>query len=114
MDLTGAQVRQVLEEGAKPVRHGEVSGLRWSYDADAPFGDRVTSVTLPDGTPLDPAGTYRVATNNSLATGGDQFTTLTEGANTVDTGIHLVETVVRYLGANSSVDPQMKGRLTVQ
>lgn len=115
MNLTGAQVAQVLEEGANS-QYGtvQVSGLRWSYDAAAPFGDRVTSVTLADGTPLDPAATYRVVTNNFMAGGGDQFTTLTQGAGTVDTGINLVDAVVRYLGTNSPVDPQVEGRLTVQ
>ncbi|MBW3638471.1 MAG: bifunctional metallophosphatase/5'-nucleotidase [Actinobacteria bacterium] len=114
MDLTGAQVRQVLEEGAAS-RFGvvQVSGLSWSFDADAPFGSRVTSVILPDGSPIDPAATYRIATNNFMAAGGDQFTTLTKGSNTVDTGINLVDTVVRYLAANSPVDPQVEGRLTI-
>lgn len=114
MDLTGAQVRQVLEEGAAS-RFGvvQVSGLRWAFDPMEPFGMRVTSVTLPDGSPLDPAATYRIATNNFMATGGDEFFTLTQGANTVDTGINLVDTVVRYLAANSPVDPQVEGRLTI-
>ncbi len=48
-----------------------------------------------------------------MAAGGDGFTTLTQGANTVDTGINLVDTVVRYLAANSPVDPQVEGRLTI-
>lgn len=115
MDLTGAQVRKVLEEGANS-QYGtvQVSGLKWAYDADAPFGARVTSVTLPDGTPLDPAATYRVGTNNFMATGGDQFTTFTQGARTVDTGINLVDTVVHYLEHHSPVDPQVEARLTVQ
>lgn len=114
MDLTGEQVVQVLEEGANS-QYGtvQVSGLSWSYDPEAPFGDRVTSVTLPDGTAIGPAATYRVATNNFMASGGDQFTTLTQGGNTVDTGINLVDTVVRYLELNSPVDPQVEGRLTV-
>ena len=115
MDLTGAQVVQVLEEGAAS-QYGtvQVSGLRWSYDAGAPFGQRVTSVTLADGTSIDLGATYRIATNNFLASGGDQFRTLTQGANTVDTGINLVDTVVRYLSQSSPVDPQVEGRLTVQ
>lgn len=114
MDLTGAQVVQVLEEGAAS-RYGtvQVSGLRWSYDDQAPFGSRVRSVTLPDGTPIDPATTYRIATNNFMAAGGDQFTTLTGGTNPVDTGTNLVDTVVAYLAANSPVDPLAEGRLTV-
>lgn len=115
MELTGAQVRQVLEEGANR-QYGtvQVSGLRWVYDADAPFGDRVTAVPLQDGAPLDDAVTYRIATSNFMATGGDQFTILTKGTSTVDTGINLVDTIVRYLSVNSPVDPQVEGRLTVE
>ncbi len=115
MNLTGAQVERVLEEGANS-QYGtvQVSGLRWAYDADAPFGDRVTRVTLPDGTPIDPNATYKIATNNFMATGGDQFTTLTQGQNITDTQTNLVDTVVRYLELNSPVDPQVEGRLTVE
>ncbi len=113
MNLTGAQLLQVLEEGASS-RFGtvQVSGLTWSFDPDAPFGDRVTSVTV-NGTALDPSATYRVATNNFMAAGGDEFTTLTQGTNVVDTGVNLVDTVVRHLGASSPVDPQVEGRLTL-
>ena len=115
MELSGAQVRQVLEEGAAS-RYGvvQVSGLRWAFEAQAPFGSRVTRVTLPDGTPIDPNATYRIATNNFMASGGDQFTTLTRGANVVDTGINLVDTVVRLLERSSPVDPQVEGRLTIE
>ncbi len=115
MNLTGAQIEQVLEEGANS-RYGtvQVSGLKWAYDAEAPFGNRVTRVTLPDGTPIDPNATYKIATNNFMATGGDEFTTLTQGQNTTDTQTNLVDTVVHYLELNSPVDPQVEGRLTVE
>lgn len=115
IDLTGAQVRKVLEEGAAS-RYGvvQVSGLRWAFDDGAPFGSRVTRVTLPDGTAIDPSATYRIATNNFMATGGDQFTTLTQGAGVVDTGINLVDTVVGLLARSSPVDPQVEGRLTIE
>jgi 5'-nucleotidase len=114
MDLTGAQLRQVLEEGANS-QYGtvQVSGLTWSYDADAPFGSRVTSVSVA-GQPLDESATYRVATNNFMAGGGDRFTTLTQGSRVVDSQINLVDTVVRYLELNSPVDPQVEGRLSVE
>jgi 5'-nucleotidase len=115
MDLTGEQVRRVLEEGAAS-RYGvvQVSGLRWAFDADAPFGSRVTRVTLPNGTPIEPGATYRIATNNFMASGGDQFTTLTQGGNVVDTGVNLVDTVVELLARSSPVDPQVEGRLTIE
>lgn len=112
LDLTGAQVRQVLEEGAGS-RFGvvQVSGLRWAYNPAAPFGSRF-SVTLPGGAPLDPNATYRIATNNFMAAGGDQFTTLTRGSRVTDTGVSLVDTVVGLLARSSPVDPQVEGRLT--
>jgi 2',3'-cyclic-nucleotide 2'-phosphodiesterase (5'-nucleotidase family) len=115
MDLTGAQVIQVLEEGAGHPRYGtvQVSGLEWTYNASALFGSRVTSVTLPDGTPIDPNATYTIATNNFMAEGGDQFTTLTQGTNVVDTQFNLVDAVVHYLELNSPVDPLVEGRLTI-
>jgi 2',3'-cyclic-nucleotide 2'-phosphodiesterase (5'-nucleotidase family) len=113
MDLTGAQVLQVLEEGAQSPRGTvQVSGLTWSYDLNAPFGQRVRGATLADGTPIDPSATYGVVTNNFMAGGGDQFATLTQGANAVDTQVDLVDTVVKYLQDHPTVDPQVEGRIT--
>ena len=36
-----------------------------------------------NGTPIDPAATYRVTTNDFLANGGDGFTNLTAGTNRI-------------------------------
>ena len=90
----------------------QVSGLEWTYDANAPFGSRVTEVRLPDGQLIDPTATYTIATNNFMAAGGDQFTTLTQGTNVVDTQVNLVDAVVHCLELYSPVDPQVEGRLT--
>jgi 2',3'-cyclic-nucleotide 2'-phosphodiesterase (5'-nucleotidase family) len=79
-----------------------------------PFGDRVTRVSLPNGDPIDPDATYKIATNNFMATGGDEFDTLTEGQNTFDTQMNLVDTVIKYLEENSPVNPRVEGRLTVE
>jgi 5'-nucleotidase len=49
----------------------QVSGIRYAFDAALPSGHRITSVTLADGTPIDPAKTYSVAMPDFLAAGGD-------------------------------------------
>jgi 5'-nucleotidase len=49
----------------------QVSGIRYVFDAALPAGHRVTSVTLADGTPLDPKAIYSVAMPDFLAVGGD-------------------------------------------
>ncbi len=84
MSLTGDRIYRLLEQqfGADGrTRILQVSGLRFSYNSQNPAGARITSVTLPDGTPIDRAATYTVAANSFIATGGDGFTVFKEGTN---------------------------------
>ncbi|HMO11203.1 MAG TPA: bifunctional UDP-sugar hydrolase/5'-nucleotidase, partial [Actinotalea sp.] len=72
MDLTGAQVRQVLEEqwqpagAARPFLKLGVAGLTYTYDPTAAAGARITEVRV-GGAPLDATATYRVIVNSFLA-----------------------------------------------
>ncbi|MEZ0492684.1 5'-nucleotidase C-terminal domain-containing protein [Kineococcus sp. TBRC 1896] len=102
--LTGAQVRQVLEEQWQPAGSsrpflalGLSEGLFFTYDEAAPAGRRVRSVTL-DGAELDPAAQYRVTVNSFLASGGDNFTTLAEGTDRTELGKTDLEAFTAYLG----------------
>lgn len=74
--MTGADIKAVLEQGFddnQPIQALSPSaGFTYTYDLSRPVGDRVTSMML-DGKPIDPAATYRVTTNNFLASGGDSF-----------------------------------------
>jgi 5'-nucleotidase len=79
VEVTGAQIRAALEHGVSRVgvekEYGafpQVSGLRFSYDARRPAGQRVTSITVA-GQPLADAKTYTLATNNYLLNGGDGY-----------------------------------------
>jgi 5'-nucleotidase len=89
MDLTGEQVYRLLEQqfradGGSTIL--QVSGLEYTYNPSNPVGSKVTSVTLPDGSTLDPSATYTVAVNGFLATGGDGFTVFEEGQNVQTVG----------------------------
>ncbi len=55
-----------------------------------------------DGKPIDPARTYRVAINNFLASGGDNFTALGDGRDAIDGGLDLDATEA-YLATNPPV-----------
>jgi 5'-nucleotidase len=48
-------------------------------------GDRIVAMTF-NGKRIDPKRTYRVTTNSFLASGGDNFTVFTEGAERLDAG----------------------------
>lgn len=91
MELTGEQVRRALEAQYGPDRDRPlaVSGLRYAHDPTRPRGDRITDLTLPDGTPVDPTVAYTVAVNGFLASGGGDFEVFAEGQDrrTVGTDI---------------------------
>jgi 5'-nucleotidase len=86
MTLTGAQIKTLLEQqfdnpAAGQHRVLQVSeGLSYTWDAQAAKGSKVSSITL-NGTPVDPAKTYRVTVNSFLADGGDNFLVLKEGTD---------------------------------
>ena len=113
MDLTGAQIEQLLEQQAVQGRpggrdvliFGVSAGFAFSYNPSGAFGDRVdpASITL-NGEVLDPTATYRIVTNSFLADGGDSFSVFTEGTNRSGGGDDL-EALIDYLGANSPVAP---------
>jgi 2',3'-cyclic-nucleotide 2'-phosphodiesterase (5'-nucleotidase family) len=113
MDLTGAQIEQLLEQQAVDDRPGgrEVlilgvsAGFTFTYNPDGAFGDRVDPASIQlNGTTLNPAATYRIVTNSFLADGGDSFTAFTQGTNRTGGGEDLVA-LTEYLEANSPVDP---------
>jgi 5'-nucleotidase len=113
MDLTGAQIEQLLEQQAVQGRpggrdvliFGVSNGFAFSYNPDGAFGDRVdpASITL-NGQILDPTASYRIVTNSFLADGGDSFSVFTEGTNRSGGGDDLVA-LIDYLGAKSPVAP---------
>jgi len=72
--LTGAQIVEILRATTNGVRGiMQVSGLRYTIDATKPVGgDRLSgTVTLSDGSPLDPQKLYTVVMPDFVAAGGD-------------------------------------------
>ncbi|KAB1075862.1 bifunctional metallophosphatase/5'-nucleotidase [Methylobacterium soli] len=81
--ITGAQVLAALENGladyGRPSgRMAQVSGLVVTLDPAAQPGHRIASVTVA-GEPLDPARSYRVASNSFLYDGGNGYGMLAQG-----------------------------------
>jgi len=111
--LTGAQLDALLEQqwtsaGEKILQPS--STLRFTIDRGRPVGDRVSGITV-DGTPVDPAASYRVAANNFLLGGGDGFTVFTEGTDQVLGPIDL-DAFVAYMTANSPISPPPLTRIS--
>ncbi|KPI10143.1 5'-nucleotidase [Actinobacteria bacterium OK074] len=108
VDLTGAQLITALQQQVSGVNEAapkvlQVSdGLTYTLDLTKTGAARVVvgSVAL-NGTPLDPAATYRVAMNSFLAGGGDGFAELGKGANVLVGGDDLAA-FEQYLTDRSS------------
>lgn len=101
MTLTGQQIERLLEQqwvDQPSPRILQISGLRYTWHADRPVGDRVDpgEIFLEDGTPVRPDGRYRVVVNSFLADGGDNFTVLRQGTERVVGPIDL-DALVEYL-----------------
>ncbi|WP_255657901.1 ExeM/NucH family extracellular endonuclease [Actinoplanes sp. L3-i22] len=102
--LTGAQIKQVLEEqwqpagASRPILHLGVSkGLTYEYDPAAATGSHIVASTLKlNGTVIDPATSYRVSSNSFLAAGGDNFLTLGKGTNKITTGDNDLTMLVNF------------------
>ncbi len=109
-EMTGAQVREVLEQGLSLERGlVQVSGLTATYDLGRPAGHRLVSATI-GGRPLDSARTYRVATNSFLTQGGDLYETFLK-TKQADSGRSLAEVVTAYFQQRAEVPPPKMGRL---
>jgi 2',3'-cyclic-nucleotide 2'-phosphodiesterase/3'-nucleotidase len=116
MELTGAQLKQALEQSLRGSRVTQVSGIRYGFDPAKPEFQRITSLTLADGTPIDERKTYTVAMNNFMASGGDQYDALGQGARRTDTGRLIRDAMEAYVRAHCangrSLDVQADGRIT--
>jgi 5'-nucleotidase len=87
MDLTGAQIRTLLEQQWLPTtaapRLLQISGLSYTWNGAQPPGARIVEVRDAGGTPLSDTATFRVTVNSFMASGGDNFTVLVQGTNRV-------------------------------
>ena len=86
LTLTGAQLRQVLEQAFDEVGPNQLltpsRGFSYSYDMTRPIGQRIVAMTL-DRAPIRDEARYRVTVPSFLAGGGDSFTAFTQGTDAV-------------------------------
>ncbi|GAA2260503.1 bifunctional metallophosphatase/5'-nucleotidase [Streptomyces atrovirens] len=122
-DFTGAQVIQALKEQVSgpneeaPKILQISSGLTYTLDLTKTGADRVVTDSIKlNGSAIDPAATYRVATNSFLAGGGDGFPTLGQGTNDL-VGEDDLAALEQYLTANSTATsplaPPKADRITI-
>lgn len=108
LTLSGAQVRQMLEDQQRPGRTGPSflipsSSLTYRWAAKAEHGQRVRDLRVA-GVPLDPAADYRLTVNSFLADGGDGVVMLVNGRNKLGGELD-IDALIALLKTSPSPDP---------
>jgi 5'-nucleotidase len=125
LDLTGQQILRLLEqqwEAPQPLGSNRImaasTGFSYAWDASQPagaapgMGQRVVPGSMQlRGEPIVLDKTYRVTVNNFMASGGDNFTLLTQGTNVQAGEIDLVATKL-YFRLKGVVPAPGMGRIT--
>ncbi|MBP2398239.1 bifunctional metallophosphatase/5'-nucleotidase [Glutamicibacter protophormiae] len=118
-DLTGAQIREALEQQWQPngserskLQLGISDGLSYTYVEKAPRGEHIKDITF-NGEPLDEKATFHVVANAFLAAGGDNFAAFAEGTNHADSGQIDLDATVNYFKSHDVVAPAPLGRAMI-
>lgn len=131
VDLTGQQIKQLLERGAAhlPISKGnflQVSGISFTIDMTEEAqeltdnkdaikfqGNRIKNIYIA-GKPLEFNKYYRVAVNDFIYAAGDGFVTLNQAANVTKTNESLSDVVAEYVKNNSPLKMTTSDRITIK
>lgn len=110
MDLTGAQIQDLLDQSAKlykGILQASGASYYWYNDTGdaAPTAWGAYGVEI-GGAPLDRDAVYRVVTNDFLAGGQDGWTTFADGTNRWNTYYDMQEGFVEYIGDLGVIDAE--------
>jgi len=112
LDMTGTEIKAVLEEavefavksGGSTGAYPYAAGLRWTVDLSKPAGSRFSNLEYKGKkdsawSALNMSSSYKVVTNNFLATGQDGYATfkkVMESGRALDTYLDYAQSFVDY------------------
>ncbi len=119
-EVNGATMMEALENGASLIEEGggrfaQVAGLKYTFDAAAEPGARVSGVVVMEAgawVPLDAGKTYGVVSNNFVRNGGDGYKMFRGASNVYDFGPDLAEVTADFLAGKGPYTPYLDGRIS--
>ena len=105
LEVKGSVIKSALEHGVDktPEPDGKfphISGITFTLDASKPAGQRVSNVMI-NGEALDVNKTYKLATNDFLSIGGDDYKMFVGAKKYAENGL-LSDVLVDYFKANNN------------
>jgi 2',3'-cyclic-nucleotide 2'-phosphodiesterase (5'-nucleotidase family) len=120
IEVRGRDLRQAIENGLTQLpnvsgRFPQLSGMAIEIDPRRPAGSRIISLRVA-GAPLDPERTYRVATNDFLARGGDGYVTFRNAQliTPVEDSPPLANEVMGYFERLGTLRTGVEGRIALK
>lgn len=117
IEAKGQDIVAALEHGTSsyPDQKGafpQVAGITYTIDLSAEKGSRVIDVKV-GGEPIDPEKIYKLATNDFIAAGGDEYTMFKDGKMLAEFSAlnEILESYIKELGI---VNVEVEGRITVK
>ena len=113
LDLKGEDVKKAIDHGIlnPEVGDGQFVGLIVEYDEDAEFENRITKITLEDGTPIDMNKTYKVVINDFMYSSGDKYD-FSRAENVVNTFIPIRDALVEAIKEAKVITPKEADYIT--
>jgi 2',3'-cyclic-nucleotide 2'-phosphodiesterase (5'-nucleotidase family) len=120
IEIGGSALRAALENGLSRLpqpsgRFPQMSGMTIVADLSRPAGQRIVAAKV-GGKPLDPKRTYRIATNDFLAGGGDDYAAFRDAkqrARDYDAPL-MANEVMSYLRKLGTVRTGVEGRIVLK
>ena len=117
--ITGRDLKAALEQGLARAENltgafPQVSGMTIRADLSKPVGQRLVRLEVA-GKPVEETRTYRLATNDFLARGGDGYDALKQAAILIGPtdGELIVNHVMAWLQGKGKVSPAIEGRTII-
>jgi len=113
MKLSGADIKANIEHGIMNDDIGwiQIAGVKVTYDPKAEAGNRIVSMVLEDGTPVEMDKYYTVVTNDFMATGGDNYN-FDNAIDKVDTFIPVRDAMMEAVEKAGIISPVKKNWLS--
>jgi 5'-nucleotidase/UDP-sugar diphosphatase len=120
LEISGANLKRAIENGLAQLpnaggRFPQVSGLTIEADASRPAGSRVIAMKVANA-PLEENRTYRIATNDFLARGGDSYAAFRDAKQLLpasDSPLMAAE-VMNYIKSLGTLRTGIEGRIVVK
>jgi 5'-nucleotidase/UDP-sugar diphosphatase len=120
LEMSGADLLHGIENGLSQLpnasgRFPQVSGMTVEADVKKPAGNRIISMRVGDA-PIDLGRTYRVASNDFMGRGGDDYATFRDAVHPLpdDDSALLANEVMAHIRRLATIRTAIEGRIVLK